>query len=128
MEQISTKSKASLRSLLRVVGGTRIWLTIDKDTRTLRSKQYHVLSFFNDMHQGNDVSITGFTQIFHNVIIACYVVHLASGQTLLCQSIKTCTIRKYLKAASDLCIPFQMMNPNVDLQGKKSKFNKNIFH
>ena len=39
-----------------------------------------------------------------------------------------CTIRKYLKTASDLSIPLQMMNPTVDLQVKESKFIKDILH
>ena len=80
------------------------------------------------MHLGTNVSLKGFTQVVRNVIMACYVAHLASGQTLLCRSIKTCTIRKYLKAASDLSIPFQMMNPTVDIQAKESKFIKDIMH
>ena len=80
------------------------------------------------MHLDTNVSLKGFTQVVRNVIMACYVAHLASGQTLLCRSIKMCTIRKYLKATSDLSIPFQMMNPTVDIQAKESKFIKDILH
>ena len=128
MEQIPTESRTVLESLLRVVGGPKTRLTTDKDARTLRSRQDHFLRFLSDMHLGTNVSLKEFTQVIRNVIMVCYVAHLASGQTLLCRSIKTCTIRKYLKAASDLSIPFQMMNPTVDIQAKESEFIKDILY
>ena len=80
------------------------------------------------MHLGNNVTLTGFTQVVRNIIIACYAARLASGQTLLCRFIKTCIIRKYLKAASAFSIPFQTMNPTMNLQAKESKFIKDILH
>ena len=124
MKQISTKSRAALESLLLIVEGTTIRLKTDKNARKLPSRQDHFMHFLNDMHLDNNVMLTGFTQVVRNVIMACYVAHLASGQTLLCRSINTCTIRKSLKASSDLSIPFQMTNPIVDRQAKESTFIK----
>ena len=46
--------------------------------------------------------------------MACYTAHLALGETLLCQSIKSGTISRYLNAAADLSIPAKMMNPCLD--------------
>ena len=39
------------------------------------------------MKLDNNVSLTGFTTLTRNAIIACYVAHLAAGNTLLCKSI-----------------------------------------
>ena len=69
------------------------------------------------MKLDTNVALQGFTQIVRNIIMACYTAHLVSGQTLLCRAIKTLTIKKYLKAATDLYIPFQMMNPTLNFLG-----------
>ena len=128
MEYIPIKSRVSLESLLRVVRMTRIRLATDRDDRILRSKKDHSMSFLKEMHLGNNATLTGFAQVVRNIIMACYAARLASGQTLLCRFIKTCIIRKYLKAASDFSIPFQTMNPTMNLQAKESKFIKDILH
>ena len=57
-----------------------------------------------------------------------YTAHLASIQSLLCRSIQTQTIKKYLKAVTYLSIPFQMMNPTLDILGKQSKCIHDILH
>ena len=60
--------------------------------------------------------------------MACYTAHLASGQTLLCRAIMTLTIKKCLKAATDLSLPFQMMNPALNLLGNQTKNIGDILH
>ena len=80
------------------------------------------------MKLDTNVALQGFTQIVRNIIMACYTAHLASGQTLLCRAIKTETIKKYLKAATDLSLPFQMMNPTLNLLGNQSKYIGDILH
>ena len=60
--------------------------------------------------------------------MACYTAHLASGATLLCKTIKSDTIKRYLSAASELSAPAQMMNPTLDLMGNLSVFIKDIIH
>ena len=113
--------------VLRVVGGTRIQLTTDKGAWTLRSRQDLFMRFFQEVHLGNNISLIGFTQVVRNVIMAGYVAHLVSGQTLLYRYIKSYAIRKYLKATSNLSIPFQMMNSTMDLQAKELKLIKDMF-
>ena len=80
------------------------------------------------MKLDTNVALQGFTQIVRNIIMACYTAHLASGKTLLCRAIKTLTIKKYLKAATYLYIPFQMMNPTLNLLGNQSKYIGDILH
>ena len=53
---------------------------------------------------------------------------LVSGQTLLCRTIKTLIIKKHLKAATYLSLPFQMMNTNLNLLGNQSKHIGDIPH
>ena len=50
----------------------------------------------------NNVALTGFTTLTRNTIMACYVSHLVAGNTLLCKSIKSGTISKYLSAAAKI--------------------------
>ena len=106
MEQIPTQSRVALDSLLHIIGGTRTRFMSTKDAGTLRSKQAHFFKFLKDMKLDTNVALQWFTQIVHNIIMACYTAHLASGQTLLCRNIKTLTIKKYLKAATNLSLPF----------------------
>eukprot|EP00957_Ditylum_brightwellii_P145896 11110272-Ditylum_brightwellii.AAC.1 len=49
--------------------------------------------------------------------MAMYASHLAMGNTLLSQSIKSNTTTLYLKAASMLSAPRHLMNPHVSLYG-----------
>ena len=128
MEQIPVESRTALDSLLRVIGGTRTRFMSTKDTGTLRSRQSHFLKFLTDMKLDANVALQGFTQLVRNIIMACYTAHLASGQTLLYRAIKTETIKKYLKAATDLSLPFQMMNPALNLLGNQSKYIGDILH
>ena len=99
-----------------------------KDTGTLCSKQPYFFKFLKDIKLDSNVTLQGFTQIVRNIIMACYTAHLASGQTLLCRTIMTLTIKKYLKAATDLSIPFQMINPVLNLLGNQSKYIGYILH
>eukprot|EP00957_Ditylum_brightwellii_P128897 9832140-Ditylum_brightwellii.AAC.1 len=52
--------------------------------------------------------------------MAMYASHLPMGNTLLSQSIKSDTIRLYLKVAAMLSVPRRLMNPLVSLSGSKS--------
>ena len=54
------------------------------------------------MKLGNNVDLPGFTTVTRNVIMACYVAHLTAGHTILCKSIKSGTISKYLSAAAKI--------------------------
>ena len=99
-----------------------------KDTETLCSRQCHFIMFIKDMKLGNNVALQGFTPLIRNIIMAYYTVHLASGQTLLCHATKAQIVKKYLKAVTDLSIPFQMMNPTLNLLGTQYKYSGDILH
>eukprot|EP00957_Ditylum_brightwellii_P034143 2588003-Ditylum_brightwellii.AAC.1 len=58
--------------------------------------------------------------------MAMYASRLAMGNTLLSQSIKSNTIRLYLKAVSMLSEPRHLMNSLVSLSGSKSSWIKAI--
>ena len=99
-----------------------------KDAGTLYSRQKHFINFIKEKELGNNVALTGFTLNVRNIIMACYTAYLASGATLLCKTIRSDTIKRYLKAAAELSAPAQMMNPTLDLMGNLSVFIKDIIH
>ena len=58
--------------------------------------------------------------------MACYTAYLASGQNLICKTIKAGTISRYLNAAAELSVSENMINPCLDTSGKQSKHIRNI--
>ena len=58
--------------------------------------------------------------------MACHTADLGSGQNLLFMSIKSGTIIRYLAVAVDLSIPYNQMNPCLDIYGKWSKQINNV--
>ena len=97
-----------------------------KELGTLCSRQQHFVKFLHSIKLGNNVALKGFTLTIRNIIMACYTAHLASGHTLLCKTIRSGTITKYLNAAAELSIPAKMINPTLDIHGKQSHFIKDI--
>ena len=93
---------------------------------TLCSRQQHFIKFLHIIKLGNNVALKGFTLTVRNIIMACYTAHLVSGQNLLCMSIKSGTVSRYLVAASELSLPAKMMNPCLDIMGKQSTYIKDI--
>ena len=51
--------------------------------------------------------------------MACYTVHLPIWHTHMCKTIASGTIKRYLNAAAGLSRPANMMNPCLDIMGKK---------
>ena len=76
------------------------------------------MEFVKIMKLGYNVALTGFTTVTRKTIMAWYVAHLAAGPTLLCKSIKSGTISKYLSVVADLSKLAQMMNHMIDIMGK----------
>ena len=60
--------------------------------------------------------------------MACYTAHLGTGETLLCKSIKSSTILRYLSDAAELSIPAKMMNLWLDIMGNFSSHIKDIIN
>ena len=76
------------------------------------------MEFIKPLKFGNNVALTGFTILTHNASMACYVAHLAAGNTLLCKSIKSGTISKCFSVEEDLSKLAQIMKPTIDIMGK----------
>ena len=60
--------------------------------------------------------------------MACYAAHLASGETLLCKSIRSGTIMRYLSAAADLSVPANVTNPCLDIMGRQSQYIRDVIN
>ena len=99
-----------------------------KQIGTLCSRQQHFLKFLEQIKLGNNVALKGFSLTTRNIIMACYTAHLATGETLLCKSIKSSTILRYLSAAAELAIPAKMLNPCLDIMGHFSSHIKDIIN
>ena len=99
-----------------------------KELGTLHSRQRHFIKFLEIKNLGNNVALKGFTVNTRNIIMACYAAHLASGETLLCKSIRSGTILRYLSAAADLSVPANITNPCLDIMGKQSQYIKDIIN
>ena len=128
MDEISSKSRTALLPLLRIVNGARSRTTSDKELRTFHSRQHNFLKFLLKSHLGNNPALIGYTQEVRNTIMACYTADLVAGENILCMSLKSGTILRYLQAAAELSIPSNMMNPCIDVTGKQSRFIKDILH
>ena len=99
-----------------------------KQIGTLCSRQQHFLKFLDQNKLGNNFALKGFSLTTRNIIMACYTAHLATGETLLCKSIKSSTITRYLSAAAELSIPAKMLNPCLDIMGQLSSHIKDIIN
>ena len=99
-----------------------------KAARTLLSRQRHFIKFLATVNLANNVALSGFSTLTRNAIMACFAATLASGQTILCRSIRASTIDKYLSAAAALSRPFHEMNPLINIMGEKSQLVKDIIH
>jgi hypothetical protein len=128
MEEIPSKSRVALKPLLSIVRGARSRTISDKESGTRRTRQQHFLKFLNKSNLGNNISLSGFSQNIRNIIMACYTADLASGQNILCISLKSGTILRYLATAAELSLPHNQMNPCLDIYGKRSKHINNIIN
>ena len=77
------------------------------------SRQQHWLSYLNTHHLG-DPSLSAYTLLDRNVILALYAVSLATQNNLLMMSINVKTIKAYLKAAADYALPSGLPDPHLD--------------
>ena len=60
--------------------------------------------------------------------MACYTANLASGENLLCKTIKAGTITRYLSAAAELSLHANTMSPLLDITGKRSKYISDVIN
>ena len=57
-----------------------------------------------------------------NYMLACYTASLSNSETLLCKSIRTSTIKKYLEAITELFVKANFQDPQKNLYGEKSPY------
>ena len=60
--------------------------------------------------------------------MACYTADLIAGENILCTTLKSGTVLRYLSTAAELSILANIMNPYIDVTGKQSKLIKDIIH
>ena len=58
--------------------------------------------------------------------MACYTVHLVGGHILLCKTITSGTIKRYLSAAAELSRLANMLNLCLDIMGNRSRYINDI--
>ena len=58
--------------------------------------------------------------------MACYTTNLSGGGTLLCKTIASGTVLWYQSAAAELSRPVNMLNPCLDIMGKRSRYINDI--
>ena len=60
--------------------------------------------------------------------MASYATFLFTGQTLLCKSILSATVKQYLKAVADLFVQQDLFNPLLTKRGCKSQLVQAVTH
>ena len=128
MGEIPSESRAALAPLLSIVIRSRSRTMSNTQFGTLCSRQQHFVEFIEEFKLGKNVALKGFSLSTRNTIMACYTAHLATGHTLLCKSIRSGTISRYLNAAAELSTHAKMMNPCLDIMGNVSKEIKDILN
>ena len=118
----SSKERVALSYLQHSVEHTHLRSKrTDEEAGTIQSRMRHFCNFCH-IHSIHDPCLPDKTQDERNFNMAMYASHLAMGNTLLSQSIKSNTNRLYLKAAAMLSEPRRLMNPLVSLSGSKSSW------
>ena len=60
--------------------------------------------------------------------MACYTANLASGENLLCKTINSGTIIRYLSVAAELSIQLNIISPLLDITGKRLKYITDVLN
>lgn len=68
-----------------------------KELRTVRSHRLHYLCFAYDMKWTDDLSCATLSRHRVSLQLASYALHLSSGNSLLCRTLKSSTIKGYVR-------------------------------
>ena len=126
LDEVPPQSRATLAPLLSLVRGSRSRTMPHKASGELLSRQHHFLKFLSSVNLNDNVTLLGFSTLTRNAIMGCYAATLVSGHTIQCKSIHVSTISKNLSTAAAFSIPFQAMNPLVNIYGEKSRLVEDI--
>lgn len=72
--------------------------------------------------------MTSHTRIQKIGIIACYAISLTQGQTLMCKSIRSTTVRRYINAISKFYADNDQPDPTKDANGKSAHLIQMVIH
>ena len=86
--------------------------------------RYYVKFCFS--HGINDPCLPDIPQDQRNFSMAMYAQHLIDGNNLACLTIKTGTVRFYMKAAADLCKPRRLISPSISVDRNKSDWVESV--
>ena len=92
--QCGANLAATVETVLRLTAGTP---RTSKELGTARTRRIHCMRFCYDLGLTDDLYLANVSQDRRNWQMALYAVHLATGHTLLCRSIKASTILAYLR-------------------------------
>ena len=84
-----------------------------------RQRHYVIFCLKNNIH---DFFLPDIPPLQKNYVLACYAASLTDNETLLCRSIRTATIKKYLDAVSELFLAANFYDPTKNLQGLWSTY------
>ena len=84
----------TIETVLRLTAGTP---RTSKELGTVRSRRLHYYRFCYDLNLTDDLFLQHVSQLRRNWQLALYAVHLATGNTVFCKSIKASTILAYLR-------------------------------
>ena len=90
------------------------------------SRQRHFSTFIETLNLGRDPTLSRLRQSARNIVMACYTISLASGSTILALAIKVGTIERYLFAARKLSMAAGVMDPTLDIRGRRTDMIKAI--
>ena len=91
-----------------------------KATGTFQSRQSHYLNWCASVLLQSSLPYTD--QDYRNLIIALCALHLAKGQTIQCQSIKSTTVARFLQAVADIAIRKKLLDPQINQRRQKSRW------
>ena len=86
----------------------------------------HFSTFIETLNLGRDPTLSRLRQSACNIVMACHTISLASGFTILAPAIKVGTIERYLFAARKLSMVAGVMDPTLDIRGRRTDMIKAI--
>ena len=118
---ISSGAQAALGYLSSIVCGKSRGHNVENNDRTFQTRKKFFAEFCRNFHLGNNPTLGSCSQQDRNDVLACYLVCLVLGQTVLARCVKTDTLKRCLCVAADWSIANDpvLVNPTMDATGEK---------
>ena len=114
---VSSQSQASLFNLSGLVLRLRSAPNQENAARTFCSRQAHWLEFVLK-HELPNAVLSSLNNRDKKIVLAVYTADLANNNTILFRSIKSGTIKQYLRAAASFSVATQFLTPQLEIYGK----------